>query len=53
VKGEIYFGIRTVSTTWMTPFDCITSAIVTVDMPPLPSTSSILPAFSSAVRLPP
>src|ERR1700733_12889229 len=32
-----YDGIRTVSTTWITPFDCLTFGIVTVEEPPLES----------------
>ena len=28
-----YLGISTESTTWITPFDCMTSAIVTFDLP--------------------
>ena len=31
------YGISTVSTTWITPLDCMTSAMVTVDVPPLAS----------------
>ena len=35
-------GSRTLSITWMTPFDCLTSAIVTVATPPFSSVSVIL-----------
>src|SRR3954467_2401355 len=35
-------GIRTVSTTWMTPFDWLTFEIVTIEVPPLASTIQIL-----------
>ena len=38
-----YFGISTVSTTWMTPLLCFTSGIVTIDLPPLASMISSLP----------
>ncbi len=39
-----YFGSRTVSITWITPFDCSTSAIVTVAASPLASVTESLPA---------
>ena len=42
-------GISTVSTTWITPFDCITSAIVTIDLPPLASVSITRLPISVAV----
>src|SRR6267142_1284861 len=36
-------GIRTVSTTWITPFDWLTFGIVTVEEPPLASTIVTVP----------
>lgn len=46
----LVYGISTVSTTWITPLDCITSLIVTMDIPPLASVSMSLPIFIVAVR---
>src|SRR6188508_2948674 len=37
-------GSRTELTTWMTPFDCSTSVMVTEDTPPLASVIVSLPA---------
>ena len=52
-RRRIDQGISTVSTTWITPFDCITLAIVTVDLPPFASVrTSFLPTIW-AVRVPP
>ena len=33
------YGIKTPSTTWMTPFDCMTFGMVIRDLPPLASTT--------------
>jgi len=46
-------GKRTLSTTWVTPFDWITSPTVIVDIPPFSSVSMILPSCKVAVSTPP
>jgi hypothetical protein len=43
-----YFGMRTVSITWMTPFEAMTSAFATV----APSTMTLSP-LTAMVREPP
>src|ERR1700755_2608782 len=49
----IYLGIKTVSTTWMTPLDWITSAMVTLALTPFSSvTMTSLPSMV-AVKVPP
>src|SRR5688572_18765104 len=47
------YGISTVSTTWMTPLDWKTLAMVTFDMPPLASVSQMAPFLEVAVRVSP
>src|ERR1700731_1860992 len=44
-----YDGIRTVSTTGMTPFDWLTFEIVTIEEPPLESMIQILPSWCFTV----
>ncbi len=46
-------GISTVSTTWITPFDWLTLAMVTVDVPPLASVSVTLPSLFEMVSVSP
>src|SRR5450631_282471 len=42
-------GIRTVSTTWITPLDWLTFGIVTIEVPPLASTIQTLPSWCLTV----
>ena len=50
---RVYFGIRTLSTTWMTPFDCTTSAMVTLAMPPARRSRTITVPLLVTVSVPP
>jgi hypothetical protein len=47
------FGRRTLSMTWMTPFDWSTSAMVTVATPPFSSVTVTLPPAFSVSSQPP
>lgn len=40
-----YFGSSTASTTWITPFDCVTSAMVTLATPPFSSVKDKVPSL--------
>jgi hypothetical protein len=40
--GIYIFGKRTASMTWITPFDCLTSAMVTLAVPPFSSVTVIV-----------
>ena len=48
-----YFGINTLSITWITPFDWYTSAMVTLAMPPFSSVKTMELPLDLAVSIPP
>src|SRR5262245_52182110 len=48
-----HIGSSTVSITWMTPFDCSTSAIVTVATLPLASVTESLPGPACLIQMSP
>ena len=52
-RWGLYFGSSTLSTTWITPFDWITSAMVTLAVPPDSSLIISMLPLLVAVSLPP